>query len=378
MIGFSLEPFDTLFFRDGTPFSSESASQDEVGGLFPPSPLTVVGALKAALARCQGWDGYSAWSDELKAVLGCGDDPGCLTFIGPIVAHEVAHKGDFLYPMPRHVVGEVIQDKWTPRGFLSPGPPVCCDLGDQVRLPQLVSSADSTDHTFEPTNDMWVTATGFSKILQHQLPAEGDVIEPPWRQEVRVGLERDDSTRTAKEGLLYTARHVRLKSEVKLIVYIDGIPDGWKVPHNSIVPLGGESRVSFCGQWDKELSFDGQVDKAIAEGRVALIALTPIDLDEKVITGREPIPNLAGSVSVISACIDRHQRIGGWDSVNRGPLPLRSLLPAGSVLFCTTDSPKEFGASLAGTRGYLSIGNRTEYGFGLVALTTWSEQGQGE
>ena len=49
MIGVELQPVDTWFFRDGTPFTMGKAPQENVGSVFPPHPATVVGAIRAAL-----------------------------------------------------------------------------------------------------------------------------------------------------------------------------------------------------------------------------------------------------------------------------------------------------------------------------------------
>ena len=116
-IAFTLEPIDTLFFRDGAPFSSESASQAEVGGQFPPSPFTVAGAIRVALARSAGWNGYSRWSSDLKTILGEGaNDLGKLSFTGPFVICERDGETTTLFPMPMHVVGRA-DGSWTRGSF---------------------------------------------------------------------------------------------------------------------------------------------------------------------------------------------------------------------------------------------------------------------
>ena len=57
MIGLQFDPIDSWFFRDGTPFTTNSTPQEDVSSLFPPYPPTVVGALRAALALEKGWPG---------------------------------------------------------------------------------------------------------------------------------------------------------------------------------------------------------------------------------------------------------------------------------------------------------------------------------
>ena len=89
MIGLRLEPVDTWFFRDGTPFTKGDSPQENVGSLFPPPPATVVGALRAALARSRGWGGRGSWPPEICEILGDGpDDLGQLRFDGPFLLRE--------------------------------------------------------------------------------------------------------------------------------------------------------------------------------------------------------------------------------------------------------------------------------------------------
>ena len=72
------------------------------------------------------------------------------------------------------------------------------------------------------------------------------------------------------------------------------------------------------------------------------------------------------------ACLERPHRVGGWDSLTRRPLPLRSLLPPGSTLFCEmADGERLAAAAFAG--GLARIGSRQEWGFGLVAFGVWPE-----
>ena len=113
MIGVELAPVDTWFFRDGTPFFAGEAPMGNVGGMFPPYPGTVVGALRVALAMVRGWNGRDRWPQELCAVLGDGpDDLGRLSFDGPFVLR----KGKPLFRAPRHLLGAGNPDQWVPKG----------------------------------------------------------------------------------------------------------------------------------------------------------------------------------------------------------------------------------------------------------------------
>ena len=101
---------------------------------------------------------------------------------------------------------------------------------------------------------------------------------------------------------------------------------------------------------------------------MAVIALSPLDIEPDVYLGRQPLAAL-GDARVVSACLDRPQRIGGWDSHARVPLPLRCVLPSGSVLFCEIPEPDRF-RDVVGT-GLIRLGAKQAWGFGLAAIGSW-------
>ena len=378
MIGLRFTPIDTLFFRDGTPFSKGRTPQDGVDSVFPPYPLTVAGAVRAALARCNGWDGYGPWQPEITDVLGDGpDDLGKLTLSGPFLIRD----GQPRFRAPRHLLG--VKDdsgKWVPRVLLRPGSPVACDLGDAVRLPGLpeataLTGADDDVHALDPGGRQWLDHAGMQAVLEGNVPSSvSEVVSSDdlWCEEPRIGLERNPTTRTAEEGLLYSTRHVRLKCGVSLGVRVAGVPDAWALPFDRMTLFGGESRLAECREWQADLAFFPSWAAIEAHRRAVLIALSPLALPPEVYRGRQVL-DIPGGARVVSACLDRMQRIGGWDSLARRPLPLCSMLPPGSVLFCEIDEPSRLRQAVATEEGLLRLGARQPWGFGLVALGAWPE-----
>ncbi len=378
MTGMQFDPVDTLFFRDGRPFSARSAPQEDVGSLFPPHPATVAGAVRAALALCNGWSGRGRWPMELDRVLGNGpDDLGTLSLAGPFLLRG----GRPLFRAPRHLLGSrpgepVGAEEWEPRALVRPGCEVMCDLGDAVRLPRVprtgVPQMDDDVHDLRVGSDCWLTASGLKAVLRGEVPPQTDIVprQKLWHEERRTGLQRDRTTRTAAEGMLYSTRHVRLERGVSLGVQVAGVPGSWTRPFGRLVPLGGESRLAECREWGSGLVFDTPLDSIKTTRRVALVALTPLDIAEHATPGGT-LTDFAG-VRIVSACLDRPQRIGGWNSLERRPLPMRSVLPPGSTLFCEIPDPRRFEAAVAAA-GLPHIGSRTKWGFGLVAPGVWPE-----
>jgi CRISPR-associated protein Cmr3 len=357
---FAFEPVDTWFFRDGTPYSIDTGPQLDVGGSFPPSPFSMAGAMRAALATARGWDGTGRWPREFNTTLGDGpDDLGCLRLQGPFLTHG----SELLFPAPRHLWKREDQ-----LGFALPGGEMICDLGLTVRTPRVPDRAAVVFHR-------WVRRVVFEAILNAQPPAKEDLEEEPWVEESRTGIQRDPITRTVREHMLYSTRHFRVKERTALLVGVDGLPADWPVPDGPC-PFGGESRTAYCQEWAGSLRLSMPVDRICADGRFVLIALTPLDLSRQVCLGHAPLADLGGA-RVVAACMDRPLRIGGWDSLSRQPRPMRSYVPLGTVLFC--ECPDRGALRVAIERicdgmPLPSIGGGRNSGFGCVALGTWVEE----
>ena len=373
MIGIRFEPVDTLFFRDGTPFSADSAPQDDVGSLFPPSPASVTGAVRAALALCNGWNGRGRWPKEISDVLGDGPyDLGSLSLEGPFLLRG----GQPLFQMPRHILGSVVAERWEPCGLLRPGPEVTCDLGDAIRLPEAVGFGGEIEG-LKPGDGRWLTSAGMEAVLRGQLPPRIGIVSTDELccEEQRIGLERERGTRTAQEGKLYSTRHIRLMPGVSLGVRIAGVPEHWMLPFGRLVSLGGENRLAECHRWNADAALDLPLPALDAHGRATVIALSPLDLEETVYHEQrlaKPLDN----VRIVSACLNRSRRIGGWDSLARRPLPLHGVLSPGSVLFCEADKPQRFIEAIGAVGRLPRMGARQRGGFGLVALGIWPDESE--
>jgi CRISPR-associated protein Cmr3 len=208
--------------------------------------------------------------------------------------------------------------------------------------------------------------------LRGELPPHQEVVPSSdlWREERRVGIERCRNTRTVREGALYSARHVRLAPGVTIGVRVSGVPASWRLPLGQMVPLGGESRVAECRQWDSDPTLHIPLEEIESSGRMTVVALTPLDVGDAY---REGVRlSTFSDATIVAACLARAGRIGGWRTVPRpGPLPLRSVLPSGSTIFCRVADPPRLREVIDATRGSLRVGARQPWGFGAVALGTW-------
>ena len=177
--------------------------------------------------------------------------------------------------------------------------------------------------------------------------------------------------------MLYSTRHVRPRRGVSLGMRIAGLPADWKPPFARLSPFGGEGRLAECREWTGDIElhvppdWHALQDRFVDTREVVLVALSPLDVEEELRPGK--VFDELGGARVVSACLDRPQRVGGWDSRVRRPLPLRFVLPPGSAMFCELPDAARFADAVTAGGGLARVGSRQEWGFGLVALGTWPD-----
>lgn len=348
---YELTPCDAWFFRDGRPMNRGEDARG-VTSLFPPSAETIVGAFRAALARGQGWAGRGDWSRDIKNVLGDGfDELGQVSFRGPLLSRN----GEPLFPCPRHLL--LGKEDNQPKSWLSPGESTWCDLGDAVCLPLPPPREEGGDRLAE-SDGHFLTLTGFKQVLEGQLPEPSELLKADslYVFETRVGILRDEVTRTVGDNSLYNPTFVRLKTGVGLLVGLAGLPRGWEVP--ALLPVGGESRMARCYRLNesplKELfnPSDGNL----------LLSITPLISQSQDWHGPGPGEEAAlldtsirGKVATVTC--DRPLLVPGWDSLKGHPRDQLLAIPPGAVWWLSNQDS---------VSGIQQIGKRCRHGYGLV------------
>lgn len=361
---FGFAALDTLFFRDGRPFNQGEGSSGVAGSTFPPHPSTVVGALRAALARARGWRA-GPWDDELMAVLGNGEDLNRLRVSGPYLVRTREGGRTLLYRAPLNVATSA-DGATTTLGFLTPGREVQTDLG-RARLP----SASRGSTAKQPLEGRFVTAEDLERLLRQVSSGVSPVAEAAlFQAEVRTGIVREDPTsRTTGDNALFTARHVRPRPDVELLVGVDGLPSDWEVDTEP-VPLGGEGRGAWLYEIPEPIGRPGTPSELVGAEHYTLTLLTPAKLPTGVPRAGAVVSGFPGTM--VSACVGKPVQIGGWSSIARQSTAMEDYLPAGSTFFMQAPSAlaRQDIDRLSGVR----LGERTAWGYGEVAIGLWREQ----
>jgi len=358
---YKIEPVDSLFFRDGSPYNMDE-TQNDVKSIFPPTPYTMAGALRASIARDMGWVSGD-WTEDIKDKLGDGKNLGKLNFFGPYILKD----DEPIFMVPRTLMGKKSDDgsHWELIRKMIPGEPITrSDMGENIRYPSLTGNeVDMKNITG------FISGKDLLKILWAddldgiEIISDDDV----YQFEFNVGIKRDDDLRV-DDGGLFSRRFVRLnegnrdesgkKDAISILAGIDGI-DSEVSGH---VMLGGESKAAFVDGIDPIKLPEPDDDTGLLKEFVVLL-ITPARIPDLSPGGN--IEGLPGDCELVSVCADRPQMIGGWDH-NKGPQPLRAHLKPGSILFMRSREgidPKQ--------KNGIKIGKDTEFGFGQIIIGKW-------
>ena len=370
---YTLTPIDTWFFRDGRPYNQGESNLSDIKSLFPPFAMTVVGAIRASLARGLGWSGKGDWPNKIKTKLGDGQDLKPLRFKGPYLVRQYEDKQEALFPAPLHMLGKASETKegeWEQITLLQPGNEVDCDIGDKVRLPTSNNAIGlkSLFGCYLTCSDLETVLAGGD--LSEVRPIDGKDL---YNHEFVVGIERKPETRTVVEGALYSISRIRLKSGICLAMEVDGIEDGMDI--KSPLPFGGEGRMAYVDRLAESIDLPQSSKINPSENKVQFTVthLTPAYFEGSWPGPGGMLPDVPG-IKVVSACIERPARIGGWSTLDKKPLPLKPFLPGGSIWFCEAEC--ECAEMINGLNGQ-QIGKYREYGFGEIAIGLWNDNKEG-
>jgi CRISPR-associated protein Cmr3 len=366
-----IEPLDILFFRDGRPFNQGEDHFAE--GYFPPTPRTFQGIIRSKVLSEYGID----FSDR-SAVLSANDTlMANLDLVGPYPALREASGWEPLFPTPSDWWKDQGSDRIEFHFCLEPGlkNPMRGDLGDERAFPTFPD--EFKDRKGGPVSG-WATAEGLRFYLKGS-PTDGSKVKSQsdlWTIEHRTGIGRDRKRAISKEGELYTFGAVRLKEGRGLWANINGLERSFA--EKSLIGLGGEGRAGRCLVLTEEkvlFPVDESVRETIDEsGRFKLILLQPA----KFIQGWLPDGinpdtwhgQLGGlEAELVSACVGKPMKIGGWDMLEKRSKPMSRYVPPGSVYYFRVE--KGNGHTVLANLHNKKVGVETPDGFGHAVVGSW-------
>lgn len=380
----SFSAFDTWFFREARPFNI--ATSNELASLFPPSPRTIMGAIRTCIGEQYNngvdWVDFKEKDKYLELKKQIGDDSGEEPFGRlKITGSYLIYKEKRLYPVPAFLMEKTDKDDKNKKTFhrlVVAKKTIHCDLGE-VFLPEL---ENENGKGAKPLENAYLTHKGLQKILNWEIPDKDDIIKQNQlvEHETRTGIMRNNETRAVQEGKLYRTKHLRIiePEQLKIGVLVKGLEQIPKIP--SQMRFGGEGRMAYVNVDD--YSNKNEMPKPTIPNKqhkqLFLMLLTsayfngswiPCSFEEvktdKQITWEGEINGI--KLKIISAVVGKALHEGGWDLKNDCPRSVKSLVPAGSVYFCEVQNVDQAIEKLQGFK----IGRETELGRGELAIGVW-------
>ncbi len=289
------KPSDTLYFKGAEPMAI--GVDHEASSVFPPSLQTLTGSLRTAILmqnELSVQDYYNGKiDDKFLAILGPSDGVAGFQVSGPLL-----NDGKQKYiPAPYNWY----YDK---------------DSGDSIIVAENITGTypfkTSGKNILwakkgEPLGGKWIPVSVLSSLRVKKEDIKS--LDCFFEYESRTGIALDYSkSKRVKNGHIYTADHIRLKTDCQLCWAVDvSLP----IDSKGILFLGGEKRLGAYERKNEEAL-------SVSKNHSGLyMTLSPVE-------GNERINNVVYATGKL-------QYFGGWDMKKRFHKPMIGYYPAGTV-----------------------------------------------
>jgi CRISPR-associated protein Cmr3 len=351
-----IEANDTLFFRDGKPFSMGDESFAEA--IFPPAPSVLYGLLRSVWFS----QNMNQFSPDPNGALAQRNDESLKLQIGYI---SLTLNNEALLPFPNDLLrtGEsaaylrLVQNPIPASSYASSGLTHILESSIESKVDELAGKAYLRLTDF----NQYLAGSADASALCTKVIELKDIV----KGEPKVGLARVLETRTSKDGHLFSVSQIRPKTQENGAVdFLIGCND-----LNPAILPPALARIGADGKTAAVITAGapGINPTTINGDFLKMYLATPAVFKN----GWQPDIDLnCYGVKIIAASIGRVQHIGGFDMVHRRPKPMLKAIPAGSVYFLQVEDDTKrdlllrlHGQSICGSiNGY----DYHKEGFGIV------------
>lgn len=325
MTSFQIDAIDTLFFRDGKPFSM--GEETWANGLFPPYPSTVYGMLRSLH--------FATHLNELSAANTEVDPTLSLQMRGYVLGlSESSSEFTSAFPIPNDLYAEG-------RGKPSQAKLFCC-----VERPskEKIISDYPFDYVLETQGQKKIQTLGGQALLigsqfSDYLADGHDQYCIRWlsdymTEEPKVGIGRDYHTRSSAEGKLYRVamkRPAGKKGSLQLLLKFEGL----RLADFGISRFGAEGKAI-----EYQLTDFPKVPTPVTsqDKYFKIYFATPAIFKE----GMYPQSWLLGNgLKLLAGASGKPEYIGGFDLKKVAPKPMFKAIPAGTVFYVEIEDEKK-------------------------------------
>ena len=290
---------DTLFFRDGRPFTM--GEDTHADGLFPPPPSVLYGALRSA---------YMAKKLSTDTVADLIKETSLLTIKG--LALVIENFG-IHFPLPKDLVVPKVKDK------RYKALPLDYTVASNLSSSLTPKTLKNRKKDKMQDGDFYLKRSAMIDYLnrdEDEFPCRLLPIE----REMKVGIGRNNETHIATDGMLYRAAMQRPK-EVSFAVQFDNL----SLDTEGVLQLGGERKVAHFQSFNYQ-----EVEIPTIEGCEFKIYLATPAIFK---AGWQPTDILEEGCTIQAAAIGKPLHLGGFDIDKKTPKAMLQAVPAGSVYY---------------------------------------------
>lgn len=302
---YEFKPLDTLFFRGAEPMVG--GMDYETTLIFPPSVSVISGAIRTSVLAQQSIS-ISEYRNghSISGQIGEYGKNSPFDVTGPFIKY----RSDYYVPAP---YTWFTADSKNNRKIMIVKPvPLEADVKNRLGLkssPELISWVKH-DNEVKSIGGNWISLNGLvsgNKKFENgkSIFMSGNTDTSLFSVENRTGISINRQ-RKVEESKLYSARHIRLKSDVSLLW---GIDRDCGLSATGILVLGGEQRFGRYEELDQAPRFPDSGSE--------YLALSPVAVNE-------------GSKNKLIATGQISYR-GGWDLAEQFHKDMTGFYPAGSV-----------------------------------------------
>lgn len=343
-----IDAFDTLYFREGKPFTMGSETWGI--GIFPPYPSMLYGALRSV---------YFSYNADFLKYANTENDP---TKGLKITGIYLTRKDDVYFPFPFDCAQEKeAKNKKDKNKFIILKPTKCSVVSN---CPSTHISIPEGNVKIENTAGAWIDKISLEAYLNSNhvnialTEFDSLVISEP-----KIGIGRNNLTRTAQDSMLYRVAMKRM-IETSIVVEFEGL----NLPEQGLIKFGGEGRPVHY-----ETINDNMIPKLPEQmGKVFKLYLStpaifekgwlPKWIDENTLEGQYDGLRL----KLITASIGRVIYIGGFNMKLKEPKPMKRAVPAGSIYYFEIIEDKQNLSPVELFHGKAISDITPEQGFGIV------------
>lgn len=289
---------DTLFFRDGRPFTM--GEDTHADGLFPPPPSVLYGALRSA---------YMAKKLSTNTVEALIKETSTLTIKGLALVMQ----NNNYFPLPKDLVVPKEEDgSYNAR---------CLEYTEASSL-----SSSLTPKTLKNNakgkmedGDFYLKTTALTSYLRKTKDVFS-CVKLPIQRELKVGIGRSNETHIATDGMLYRAAMQR-PIDVSFAVQFDNL----NLDTEGVLQLGGERKVAHF----QSSNYTGFDTLEIEGCEFKIYLATPAIFK----AGWRPTDIVEDGCTIQAAAIGKAMHLGGFDIDKKMPKAMLQAVPAGSVYY---------------------------------------------